>query len=97
MNGFKMMAETYRKAAAENKISQEQADKQIRINEFLSTCTDEDINLLFDTGAFNEIAKSYLRLAAAELVNEKEIDEDQAAAIKRRFAFLFSMKTASEV
>lgn len=97
MNGFEIMAETYRKAAAENKISQEQAAKQIRIYDFLSTCTDEDINSLFDSAAFNEIAKGYLRRAAAELVEENVIDEDQAAAIKRRFSLLFSEKKASEV
>lgn len=97
MNGFELMAESFRKAAATNLISQEEANKEIRIYDFLSSCTGEDINRLFDSGAFNEIAKAYLRRATAELVDEEVIDDDQASAIRNRFRVLFSEKTASEV
>ena len=31
MNGYKLMADSYRKAAEEKKITQEQADKECRI------------------------------------------------------------------
>ena len=57
-----MLAESYRKAAQAGIISKEEADKECRIYDFLGTCDDEDFYRLFDSTAFNEIAKSYMRL-----------------------------------
>ena len=97
MNGFKVMADSYRKAAEEGKISKDQAEKDCRIYDFLATCDEDDICKLFDSSAFNDIAKSYMRLAVNELVAEGEIEEDQGRAIRNRFSLLFSEKKASEV
>ena len=97
MNGFKLMADSYRKAAEEGKIDKEQADKEIRIFDFLATCDEDDFCKLFDSSAFNEIAKSYMRLAVRELVEEEVIDEDQGRAVRNRFSLLFDEKKASEV
>ena len=62
MNGFQIMADSYRKAASEGKINKVQADKDIRIYDFLGSCDQVDIYKLFDSSAFNEIVKSYMRL-----------------------------------
>lgn len=97
MNGFKVMAETYKKAAEEGKIGKAEAEKQHRIYEFLGSCDQEDIFNLFDSSAFNEIAKSYLRIAARELIEEGTIDEEQGRAIRNRFSLLFDEKKAGEV
>ena len=97
MNGYEMMSQTYRKAAEEGKITKEQADADCRIFDFLATCSDEDICRLFDSSAFNEIAKSYLRLAVTELVGEGKITEDQGQAVRNRFSLLFDEKKAEEV
>ncbi len=97
MNGFKLMADSYRKAAEEGKISKEQADSDIRIFDFLGTCDDDDFYKLFDSSAFNEIAKSYMRLAVKELVSEGTIDEDQGKAVRNRFSLLFDEKQAKDV
>lgn len=97
MNGYKIMAESYRKLAEEGKISKEEAEKSIYTFDFLDKCDQEDIFNLFDSGAFNEIAKSYLRLAVKELIEEEEIEEEQGRAIRNRFNLLFSEKKASEV
>lgn len=97
MNGFKLMADSYRKVAEEGKISKEQADKVCRIFDFLSTCDDDDFYKLFDSSAFNEIAKSYMRLAVKELVSEGTIDEDQGKAVRNRFSLLFDEKKAKDV
>ena len=97
MDGFKIMANSLRKAAEEGKIEQTQADKQARIYDFLSSCDEADINTLFDSSAFNEIAKSYLRLAVNELTAENVIDEEQARAVRNRYSLLFSEMKASEV
>lgn len=97
MNGFKIMADSYRKLADEGKITKEQAEKDCKAYDFLATCDDEDICNLFDSGAFNEISKGYMRLAVKELIEENVIDEEQGRAVRNRFALLFSEKTANEV
>lgn len=97
MDGFKLMAQAYRKAAEEGKITKDQAAKDCRIFDFLGSCSQEDIYSLFDSSAFNEIAKAYMRKAVSELVEEGEIDEDQGKAVKNRFALLFDEKKAREI
>ena len=97
MDGYKIMAESYRKAAEEGKITKEQAEKDCKIFDFLGACDEEDICKLFDSSAFNEIAKSYMRLAVKELISEDVINEEQGQAIKNRFSLLFDEKTAAEV
>lgn len=97
MNGFKMMSDAYRKLASEGKISKDEAEKKCKAFDFLSSCNDEDICNLFDSSAFNEIAKSYLRLAVRELISEEVIDEDQGQAVRNRFSLLFDEMKANEV
>lgn len=97
MDGFKVMAESYRKAAEEGKISKEDAEKDCRIFEFLSSCDQDDICRLYDSSAFNEITKSYMRIAVNELISEGVIDEEQAKAVRNRFSLLFDEKRAKEV
>ncbi len=97
MDGFKVMAESYRKAAEEGKISKEDAEKDCRIFDFLSSCDQDDICRLFDSSAFNEITKSYMRIAVNELISEGVIDEEQGKAVRNRFSLLFDEKRAKEV
>ncbi|MBR1508436.1 MAG: hypothetical protein IJ619_10585 [Eubacterium sp.] len=97
MNGYKLMADSYRKAAEEKKITQEQADKECRIFDFLATCDEDDICKLFDSSAFNEIANSYIRITVRELVSEDTITEEQAKAIRNRFRLLLDEKRAEDV
>ena len=97
MNGFKILSDTYRKAAEDGQISKEQADKDCRIYDFLSTCDDDDFYRLFDSSAFNEIAKSYMRLAVKRLVANGTLEEEQGTAVRNEFAFLFDEKQAKEV
>lgn len=42
MNGYTLMAESYKKLMNEGKIEKEVAEKEIRIYEFLATCDDDD-------------------------------------------------------
>ena len=97
MNGFKLMAESYRKAAEDGKISKEESDKECRIFDFLAACDQDDIYKLFDSSAFNEIARSYLRVAVKELITEGTLDEEQGRAIRNRFSLLFDEKESKEV
>ena len=97
MNGYKVLADSYRKAAEQGKVEKAQAEKHARVLDFLATCDDEDINALFDSSAFNEISKSYMRRAVTELIEEKVIDEEQGQAVKNRFSLLFDEMTAKEI
>lgn len=97
MNGFAVLADACRNAAAQGIISQDSANKECRIYDFLAACDQEDICNLFDSSAFNEIAKSYMRLAVKELTDEGTIDEEQARAVRNRYSLLFDEKQAREV
>ncbi|MBQ8134629.1 MAG: hypothetical protein IJ054_05070 [Lachnospiraceae bacterium] len=97
MNGFQLTADSYRKAAEQGKISKDYADKECKVLDFLATCDNADICNMFDSSAFNEIAKSYLRIAVRELTDEGTIDEEQAQAVRNRFSLLFDEKQAHEV
>lgn len=88
MNGFQVMAEAFHKAGDE---------KKARIHTFLASCNEEDFDILFDSSAFNDIAKGYLRLALRELEDEDEIEDETAAAVRRRFNLLFSELSAADV
>lgn len=94
---YKSISEKYRQLAKEGQISKGEAEKYARIYDFLSTCDLDDLFILFDSSAFNEIAKSYLRKAVSELITEEELEEDQARAIRNRFSLLFDEKKANEV
>ena len=76
MNGFKIMSDSYRKASEKGQIDKVKADKLCKVLDFLATCDDTDICNMFDSSAFNEIAKSYLRIAVKELIDEGVLDED---------------------
>lgn len=97
MSGYRLFADSYRKLAEEGKISKEEAAKKGRVYDFLDSCDQEDIFNMFDSSAFNEIAKSYLRIAIKELIEEGKIEEEQGRAVRNRFNMLFSEKTAKEV
>ena len=89
MNGFEMMAESYRKVAGEG--------KKARVYDFLGTCDQEDFYTLFDSTAFNEIAKDYLRETVRRLIDRGTIDEEQGQAIKNTYSMLFEDMTAKEI
>jgi hypothetical protein len=83
-----MFAETFRKHGQERKAE---------LYEYLGECSYEDICNLYNSTAFNEIAKGYMRLAVKELESEGVLDEEQARAVRNRFAFLHDEKQAQEV
>ena len=96
MNGFQLTADSYRKAAEQGKISKEYADKECKVLDFRATWDDTENYNMFDSAAFNEIAKSYMRIAVRELVDEGVLENDQAKAVKNRYSLLFDEKTAKE-
>lgn len=97
MSGYRLMIESYKSLVGRGVFTQEEADKKIRLYEFLESCDDEDIKELFDTSAFNEIAKGYLRKALDVCISDGAIDEGQASRIRNEYRLTFEFFTASQV
>ena len=60
MNGYEIVADSYRQMAKQGRIDKETADKEIRIYDFLATCDTEDICRMVDSSAFNDIIKAFV-------------------------------------
>jgi predicted dienelactone hydrolase len=84
MNGFKMMADSYR---------HEGNEKEARIFDFLATCDDNDINTLANSTAFNTIIKAYTKQAC----KEAGLDEAMQDKVLNNLRFVLSEQTAEDV
>ena len=73
MNGYEMMADSYRQLVKQGKIDKETADREIRVYDFLATCDSDDLCRMVDSSAFNDIIRAYLKMA----VQSADIDETQ--------------------
>ena len=93
MNGFALMADSYRKAADQGEIDRTQADAKIRIFDFLATCSQDDFYFMVDSSAFNDIIRDYLRTA----LQNAEADEEMISNVMNELRSLFSEKTAKEI
>lgn len=63
MNGYELLASSYRSLLERGEITEEEATKKIRIFDFLTTCDKEDIYTLVDSSAFNDIIKIFCKKA----------------------------------
>lgn len=93
MNGYEMMAESYRQLVKQGKIDKETADKEIRVYDFLATCDSDDLCRMVDSSAFNDIIRAYLKMA----VKNADIDEDSRNKVVGQLRWLFDEKTAKQV
>lgn len=93
MNGYTMMAESYKKLMEQGKIDKETAEKEIRIYEFLATCDIDDFCRMVDSSAFNDIIKAFLKMS----VENADIDEKSQDKVKNQLRWIFDEKSAKEV
>lgn len=93
MNGYEMMAESYRQLVKQGKIDKETADREIRVYDFLTTCDSDDLCRMVDSSAFNDIIRAYLKMA----VQSADIDEDVREKVVGQLRWLFDEKTAKQV
>ena len=93
MNGYEMMADSYRQLVKQGKIDKETADREIRVYDFLATCDSDDLCRMVDSSAFNDIIRAYLKMA----VQSADIDEDARENVVGQLRWLFDEKMAKEV
>lgn len=93
MNGYTLMAESYRKIMSEGKIDRETAEKEIRIFEFLDACEQDDVYRLIDSAAFNDIIGCFVKKA----VYDSGIDKKSAQKVINQIPGLFDFMTAKEI
>lgn len=93
MNGYIMQAETYRVLAERGQIPKEEADRKRAVYAFLGTIEESQRYDLFDSSAFNDIVKAYVKLA----LKNTEIDEEKTEEIMQELRWLFDTKSSKEV
>lgn len=93
MNGYTLMADSYKKLMEQGKIDKETAEKEIRIYEFLSTCDTDDFCSMVDSSAFNDIIRAFVKMA----VMNAEIDKDSQGKVISQLRWIFDKKQAREV
>lgn len=93
MNGYEMMADSYRQLVKQGKIDKETVDREIRVYDFLTTCDSDDLCRMVDSSAFNDIIRAYLKMA----VQSADIDEDSRNKVVGQLRWLFDEKTAKQV
>lgn len=85
MNGYEMMANSYRQLVKQGKIDKETADREIRVYDFLATCDSDDLCRMVDSSAFNDIIRAFVEMA----VKNADIDEDAREKVVGQLCWLF--------
>lgn len=96
MNGYKLVADSYRKILEEREFS-EDAKKNIetiiKVNDILASLTKNEIKEMYNSGAFNEITEGYTEKAMENLGFER----DQIWAVIQEIHYLHDMHGAEEI
>ena len=93
MNGFQMMADSYKTLVKHGKLKEEDARREIEIYEFLATCDHSDFCRMVDSSAFNDIIKAFCRKALQGAKVGEEIEDSVMGELR----WLFDTMQASEI
>lgn len=96
MNGFEMMANTYRDLLEQHPNVSQNAKAfitcKIKALDIMANCSDNERLALFDTSAFNDVVIGYVKLA----LDNSGIEDEQRKAIVNEVSYLFDVTTANE-
>lgn len=90
MNGYEMLASGYKKLRERDDVDTTYCDKNIKVLEMLASLSQDEIYYMFDSSAFNEIVKAYVKVA----LKNCKMDPDVVLA---ELNCLFSECTAAEI
>jgi hypothetical protein len=93
MNGLEMLAESYRHLVERGELTEEEVKPDLKVLDFIATCTQDELYRMVDTSAFNDIIKSFCRTA---LKNAK-VTEEVEDTVMNELRWLFDEKKAKEV
>lgn len=93
MNGFSIMADSYKLLVKQGKMTEEQARRSIEIYEFLATCKQDDFCKMVDSSAFNDIIRAFLKKA----IKGAELDEMSEDKVMNELHYLFDDLSCKEV
>lgn len=86
MNGYELLASSYRLLLKRGEIAEDEAAKKIRVYDFLATCDKEDIYTMVDSSAFNDIIKSFCKKA----LKNSSVSEQSAQDVINELSNLFN-------
>lgn len=95
---YKAQADIYRQYLDTHKDScngavKETLERDIRIYDFLATCSQKDTQALIDTGVYNPYIMAYCRMAA----RDAGLDEQQKEALVEALRWLLDTRTSAEI
>lgn len=93
MNGYQMTADSYRKLLeSEKDIDRASTESKIKALDFLATATEKERLELFNSSAFNDVVKGYLKMACDNLKLEDEVRQ----GLLNELRYLFDTVTADQ-
>ena len=93
MNGYQMTADSYRTLLErEQNIDRASIERKIKALDFLATCTKEERLELFNSSAFNDVVKGYLKMAC----NNMELEDETRQGLLNELRYLFDTVTADQ-
>lgn len=96
MNGFKLLAESYQKIMDGEPVNEQEKiviQNKIKLLSFIGDCSQEDIAELYNTSAFNEIAKAYCKKA----LQNCGADRDMIDNVMQEMKWLHDTVSAEEI
>lgn len=94
MNGYTMEADAYRHFLEKNPDTEnrEYLERKVKVFDILASLDRKDIAMIFDTGAYNELTKQYIK-QAMEMCN---YGKEDISKVLSAVSNLFDIQTAIE-
>ena len=93
MNGYQMIADSYRTLSEREKdIDRASIESKIKALDFLATATEEERLELFNSSAFNDVVKGYMEMA----VDNMELEDEVRQGLLNELRYLFDTVTADQ-
>lgn len=98
MNGYELHANTYRETLKQQGDSLPQevkasVEREIKILDIMAKLDEKERRMIFDTGAYNDIVKTYCKKA----MEMHEMSEEDIQAVLGNIGYLFDTIRATEL